>query len=258
MAYTWSKSTANTGLANADGPGMSAAQRLHRQHPTRSSTGARSAIDRTHVFSGSLVLALPKLEDKWSFARNILGDWELSSIVQASTGLSLHDLPGRRARALRERQPGRHGLRRQPAAGPSCGRALHRRATASNETQWFNPAAFTINNHLIGTNGNAGRHICNGPGFFRVDAALYKNFKLGKRRRAAVPGRDVQRLQPDELPVGRRTNVATTWTPQNVAFDTGDPTTATRVISATPAGGFGQLNRAADPRQMQLGIKLIF
>jgi hypothetical protein len=53
-------------------------------------------------------------------------------------------------------------------------------------------------------------------------------------------------------------NVQTSWTPQNVVFDTGDPTTATRIISAEPAGGFGQLNRAADPRQMQLGMKLIF
>jgi hypothetical protein len=41
-------------------------------------------------------------------------------------------------------------------------------------------------------------------------------------------------------------------------FDTGDPTTATRIISATSAGGFGQFGRAADPRQMQMGLKLTF
>ena len=129
--------------------------------------------------------------------------------------------------------------------------------SGSSPAAWFNPAAFTINNHAIGTNGTAGRHICDGPGFFRVDAAVYKNIKVGKRL--------ALQLRAEMFNVFNRTNflsddgnVQTTWTPQNVVFDTGDPTTATRVISATPAGGFGLLNRAADPRQMQLGIKLIF
>jgi hypothetical protein len=49
-----------------------------------------------------------------------------------------------------------------------------------------------------------------------------------------------------------------TWIPQDVVFDTGNPATATRIVSATPSGGFGQLNRAADPRQMQLGLRLTF
>jgi hypothetical protein len=53
-------------------------------------------------------------------------------------------------------------------------------------------------------------------------------------------------------------NVQTNWTPENVVFDTGDAATATRILSATPAGGFGQLNRAADPRQVQLGVRLSF
>jgi hypothetical protein len=130
--------------------------------------------------------------------------------------------------------------------------------SGASGAQWFNPAAFTIDNHVIGTNGNAPRHVCDGPGFFRVDAALYKNIKVGKR--VAL------QLRAEMFNVFNRTNflsddgtqVQTTWTPQDVVFDTGDPTTATRILSATPAGGFGLLNKAADPRQMQLGIKLIF
>jgi hypothetical protein len=128
---------------------------------------------------------------------------------------------------------------------------------SSNPTQWFNPAAFTINNHAIGTNGDSGRHICDGPGFFRVDAALTKNIKLGK-------GINLQ-FRAEMFNVFNRVNflsddgnVNVTWTPTNVVFDTGSGATATRVVSASPAGGFGQLNRAADPRQMQLGLKLSF
>ena len=39
----------------------------------------------------------------------------------------------------------------------------------------------TLNGYQIGTNGNAGRNICDGPGLFQVDASLYKNIKLGAR-----------------------------------------------------------------------------
>ena len=47
--------------------------------------------------------------------------------------------------------------------------------SGGSKTQWFNPDAWTVNGHAIGTNGDSGRHVCDGPGFFRVDAALYKN-----------------------------------------------------------------------------------
>jgi hypothetical protein len=53
-------------------------------------------------------------------------------------------------------------------------------------------------------------------------------------------------------------NVNVTWTPNNVVFNTGNAATATSIVSATPQGGFGQLNRAADPRQMQFGVRLSF
>ena len=38
------------------------------------------------MFTGSLVLALPTLEDKSAAPENVLGDWEITSIVQASSG----------------------------------------------------------------------------------------------------------------------------------------------------------------------------
>jgi hypothetical protein len=44
----------------------------------------------------------------------------------------------------------------------------------------------------------------------------------------------------------------------DVAFDTDDVATATRIRSATPPGNFGQLTAARDPRTLQLGIRLTF
>jgi hypothetical protein len=255
VAYTWSKVTSDTGLASSDGPGMSA-ENAYTDSTQPGLDKARGAIDRTHVFSGSLVLALPKLEDKGGVVKNVLGGWELSSIVQASTGypytIYLGNVPGLSGNGSLA-GTGYASNQRPDLTGEPC-----TVSDSANEAQWFNPAAFTINNHLIGTNGNAGRHICNGPGFFRVDAGLYKTFRLGKRVGL--------QLRVEMFNVFNRTNFladdgqdeAETWTPQNVQFDTGDAATATRVISATPAGGFGQFGRAADPRQMQIGLKLIF
>ena len=45
---------------------------------------------------------------------------------------------------------------------------------------------------------------------------------------------------------------------ENVAFDTGNPATATKIISATPPGNFGQFTAARDPRTIQLGVRLTF
>ena len=45
---------------------------------------------------------------------------------------------------------------------------------------------------------------------------------------------------------------------QNVVFDTGNSATASRVVSATAPGNFGQVNSARDPRTMQFGLRLSF
>jgi hypothetical protein len=50
----------------------------------------------------------------------------------------------------------------------------------------------------------------------------------------------------------------TYYNPGNVVFDTGKGSTATKIISATPAGNFGQLTAAGDPRTAQIGIRLMF
>jgi len=255
VAYTWSKVTSDTGLASSDGPGISA-ENSFTDSTQPGLDKARGAIDRTHVFSGSLVLALPKLEDKGALTKNVFGGWELSSILQASTGypytIFLGNVPGLSANGSLT-GTGYTGSQRPDLSGEPC--TVN---DSANEAQFFNPGAFTINNHVIGTNGNAGRHICTGPGFFRMDAGLYKTFRVGKRVGLQFRVEVFNLFNHTNFLSDDGTNVAMTWTPQNVVFDTGDPTTATRVISASPAGGFGQMPKAADPRQMQIGLKLTF
>jgi hypothetical protein len=254
LAYTFSKAISNTGLGNADGPGISQ-RNAYTDSTNPGLDRARAAIDRAHVFNASLVLGLPKLESQSPGVKNIFGNWELSTIVQASSGypytIFLGQVPGLSGNGNAAGTGYAGNQRPNRVDGEPC------RADSGSETQFFNPAAWTVNGYQIGTNGNSGRHICDGPGFFRVDAALYKNIKVGSRVTLQV--------RAEMFNVLNRTNflsddgsVTLTWSPQNVVFDTGSGPTASRIISATPAGGFGQLNRAADARQMQLGVRLSF
>ena len=84
LAYTWSKLLANTGVANADGPGLSG-NNAYVDSTQPNLERARGGNDRTHVFAGSIILALPTLEGKPGFVKNVFGDWELTAIVQAGT-----------------------------------------------------------------------------------------------------------------------------------------------------------------------------
>src|SRR5262249_58888781 len=85
LAYTWSKLISNTGVSNADGPGLSS-NNAYTDSTQPDLDRARGGNDRTHVFSGSLVLELPKLDNKEGFVKHVLGNWEFTTIVQAGTG----------------------------------------------------------------------------------------------------------------------------------------------------------------------------
>ena len=194
------------------------------------------------------MLGLPTLEDKSGFVKNVLGNWEFTTIVQAGTGYPVTvtaSVPGLSGLA------GTGGAQQRPdrVEGQSCF------ADSANQFQWLNPAAFTLNGHLIGTNGTAGRNVCDGPGIFSADASLYKNFKVGKNVKLQFRV-EVFNLFNTVNFRGDQINLA--YSAENVVFDTGNAATATRVVSATAPGNFGQLTSARDPRTMQLGLRLSF
>ena len=127
--------------------------------------------------------------------------------------------------------------------------------STANELQWLNPAAFTLDGYSIGTNGSSGRNICDGPGLFQADAALYKNIRLGPKVKL--------QLRLEVFNVFNTVNflgysLNTGYNVENVVFDNGDAATATKIMSATPPGNFGQFTAARDPRAIQLGIRLTF
>ncbi|HXY41944.1 MAG TPA: hypothetical protein VEQ10_19870, partial [Vicinamibacteria bacterium] len=253
LAYTWSRLMSNTGVTNADGPGLST-NNAYTDSTQPQLDYARGGNDRTHAFNASLVLALPKLENKSGATKAILGDWQFNTIVQAGTGYPITVFQGN--------VPGLSG----PAAGtgfsntprPNAVAGVSCQLNGSDPTLWLNPAAFTMNGYQIGTNGDLGRNTCNGPSLVQVDASLYKNIPVGQRVRLQLRFEVFNLFNRDNFISPTSFN----YNPQNVVFNTGTGnaagTTATSILSAQPAGNFGQLTSVRDPRTAQIGIRLMF
>ncbi len=247
LAYTWSKAISNTGIANADGPGLSGNNAYtDSTHPELDR--ARGGNDRRHQFSSSLVLGLPKLQDKGAFVKNVLGDWQVTGIVQAGTGYPLTVVAA---------VPGIASFSGAGNATERPDRVMDEPCTisTSNELQWLNPTAFTMNGRALGSNGTSSRFVCDGPGMFQADASLYKNISLGPRVKLQLRLEvfnifNTVNFQGNTIPLA--------YTAQNVVYDTGSAATANRIISADPPGNFGQFTSTRDERMMQLGVRLTF
>ena len=258
LAYTWSKLLANTGVANADGPGLSnnnaytdstqpnldrsrggndVTHVLQREpHPGASqargqvahSRGTSSATGSSPASSGRP----PVIRSPWSRAASteLAGNGNAPSGSGNGNNLTRPNVvDGRRLPRQRLGQD-RSGSTRPP--GPSTGTC-------------------------IGSNGNAGRNTCNGPGSFQTDASLYKNIKLGERVKLQLrfevfnvfntvnflgsepdQRRRLQRVQPAERRAQRC---------RDPDHQRGRP---------WATSGSSPLRR--DPRTMQLGIRLAF
>jgi hypothetical protein len=96
-------------------------------------------------------------------------------------------------------------------------------------SQWFNTAAFAP--AALGTFGTSGRNILRGPGYFDIDASLFKEFIFTERWRL--------QFRAETFNLQNRANF------QN-------PT------ASVSSGTFGRITAAYDPRVMQFALKLFF
>jgi hypothetical protein len=163
VAYTWSKLISDTVLI--DSPYIN----VDNYNP-RAGRGP-DYLNRPHIFVANFIYNLPSLTNQNSFVRNAAGDWELSSIMNFSSGPSMTPVIGNDFAGIGDSGRQRPNL----VSGQSC------RGSSSNGRQWFNPNAFTVNGLQIGQIGSAGVGICGGPGNNDVDLSLRKNFKITER-----------------------------------------------------------------------------
>jgi len=203
---------------------------------------------RKHIFNASLVLVLPEFDDKSGFVKNVLGGWEVGTIAQYASGhpftVFTGSVPGLTNRVSGTGQTSTQ--RPNVVAGVDC------HGSGSRE-QILNPAAWTLVGFQLGTFGNSGRGVCEGPNFAQVDASLYKNIKLSQRVKA--------QLRFEVFNLFNRVNfttVSTSLSPTTATLDTGRAATATTITAFKPSANFGRATVARDPRQAQFGIKLTF
>jgi hypothetical protein len=240
-SYTWSRTISNDPLDNSIGGSVTD---LDRPSLDR----GLAATHRTHLFNTSLVLFLPSPQTGSRFVRHLLGNWEIATIASAASGSPLtivtQVVPGLNGGVSGS---GIFNQRPNRVAGESC------RPRSGPPEQSINPHAFTLADFQIGSPGNSGAGVCEGPGMFQTDLALYKNIRTSNKVRL--------QLRFEIFNVFNRTNflfVNTIMNPTAVTFDTPDAADATTITSFVLPANFGQAVAARDPRQAQIGIKLIF
>jgi hypothetical protein len=238
-SYTWSRTIADItlqgdwALVDVDNP------RLDR---------GLAATHRTHLFNSSLVLLLPSLQGKSGFLRHVLGDWQVGAIVMATSGAPITVVTG----SVTGVPGGPSGTSSWGGGRPNRVPGEPCRATGGPREQWLNPDAFTLDGFELGTIGDGGRGTCEGPGLFEVDLALQKNIRLGDRVTA--------QLRFEVFNLFNRVNflsVDDSMDPIGVTLDA-PLESATRITGAELPSNFGQATATREPRQAQLGIKLIF
>jgi hypothetical protein len=104
-------------------------------------------------------------------------------------------------------------------------------------TEWFNPAAFAA--PALGTYGDLGHDAVRGPGRDDWNLSLFKDFVISEARGSRFEF---------------RAESFNTWNHTQFKGDYNNGGISTNVGSSN----FGQVTSAFDPREFQLGAKLIF
>jgi hypothetical protein len=133
-----------------------------------------SVFDVRHRFVSSILYELPFGNGKPFLQTGaggaILGGWQVSTIISKSSGFP------RTAYVGTDRSNTGGGQDR-----PDVVAGQDPELTGDQQTiqKWFNTGAYTLN--ALGTWGNAGRNTFTGPGIFRVDASIIRNFRISNK-----------------------------------------------------------------------------
>lgn len=187
---------------------------------------ARTDFDRTHTFNQSYVYELPwGPGKKWmnrGFASKVIGGWQVNGILTLMTGTPLTF--GADGSVLNT--PGSPQTADQVGPFQVLGGI---NTPSKGGSPWFLQSSFVQPTGI--RFGSTGRNIASGPGFFNLDASLFKIFHVTERWRAEIRGEAF----------------GVTNTPQ---FS--NPTTAVN------NSNYGYITGAGGGRGMQLGAKLTF
>lgn len=218
FSYTWSKSITDNGSDRSNSPQNTYAWGAER---------ALSPLDRRQVLTAAYVYDLPFFRGQRGLTGHALGGWELSGIVTWNTGL-----PATVTSSLGN-DPGGLGILGASASSPRPDAIGDPYAGSDIKTinKWFNTAAFAEVPVGQYRPGNVGRSVIESPGIVRWDISVFKNFALTERVRLQVRGEMFNALN-------------------HANFN------APTVAIGNP--NFGRILGARDPRNAQIGLKVIF
>jgi hypothetical protein len=192
FAYTWSKSLSNTDITNSGNTGNTA-NITDVSNPNMDY--GPTPIDRRHVFVSNIVYDLPAFTGRSAFTRYALGGWEFAGILGYGSGPSqtIFGLNGGATfgavacdatHVFPNCDPGAPGGIQ--GTGYNNNQKPNRvlrdcRSHGGPKYQWYNPAAFTLDNYALGSFGDSSVGSCTGPGIANTDFSMYKNFKVTER-----------------------------------------------------------------------------
>ena len=228
--YTWSKNwDMNSALTIAQGNNQPQMV-LDRNDPRRD--WGPSALNVTHQSSISANYELPFghsqrwLNDVSRVESKFVSGWQLNGIGTFLSGFPFTPLIGsNRSGDGNIRNPDR------PSLNPSFTGPI----VTGNPNQWFNPSAFIL--PTPGTYGNLGRGTLTGPGLADVDLSLFKNTGITEKTNL--------QFRAEFFNILNRSNYGP---PNTTVFSSGAVSPSAGLITTT----------ATFPRQIQLGLKLIF
>ena len=169
-AYTWSKSIDYS----QDNGGFAYIINAARSR-------ARSDFDRRHMFNQSYVWELPfgkgkKFASGNSVVNGLIGGWQLTGILTMMSGQAMNIS----APAATLNAPGNSNNPNYIGSGAlPTSKTVNFRATGRNLPTWFDTSVFAA--PAANTFGNVGRNAFSGPGFFNLDASLFRRVKMSER-----------------------------------------------------------------------------
>lgn len=187
--------------------------------------------DQRHSVTFNYTWHLPFFTQGRGLKKSLLGGWQLIGITTFRAGLPLtpctdDDIAG----------VGSFGCQRvnviAPVNLPGSQRTLER---------YFNTGAFVL--QKLGTTGNAGRYILRGPGVNNWDFSIFKSFQIREKVNL--------QFRADFFNGWNHTQFSSV----NTSFYSVDRVAGGPV---DPSASFGQIDGARAPREIQLGLKLIW
>jgi Carboxypeptidase regulatory-like domain/TonB-dependent Receptor Plug Domain len=268
MAYTYSKTISNVALRSNNGNGN-----LILDPFNPGAMNGLATIDRPQIFAANLIYNTPTLQDKNRIVRTALGDWQLSTIINVSSGtpytpvINAFTAGGSGVNDLSGIGLGNGAYRPDIVAGQPC------RSASFKGFQWVNPNRYTLNGFQLGTIGTSPVGDCLGPGVATVDFSVAKNIQITERIKMQFRFDAFNLFNHPQYgnPNNGNTNgyVGVGFSAANTAASpayldkTGAPTTslanALSIVNSSPNSVVGQVtaNNQRD-RQLQYSLRLTF